>query len=128
MCEKCLKPKQMYSGKGLYVITNNVIFWLMWLSVHFASINTFGCCYHLVNVISFMLHKAASTLPGYSIQSPGYSSTKKIFNIPGYPGNRYSSLDTLHTYDVNVRKYKGDFEMFFFIQIDTHLHIVEQHA
>ncbi len=28
---------------------------------------------------------------------PGYSSTKKYLQITGYPGNRYSALDTLLT-------------------------------
>ncbi len=32
---------------------------------------------------------------GYSKQLPGYSSTLKIRQLPGYPGNGYSALDTL---------------------------------
>ncbi len=31
----------------------------------------------------------------YSDKLPGYSSTKKFLQITGYPGNRYSALDTL---------------------------------
>ncbi len=35
--------------------------------------------------------------PGYSNQLPGYLSTEKSLLIPGYPGSRYSALDTLIT-------------------------------